>query len=126
RYVVEYREFSLFKDTKAFVEFVKKPDQFISPMAMLGAMRSGSSGQSTGMPRIPEGISIRVKGGEDKKKGTWGGVEDVAGVDPERIYRVEVITEVGAVKRRLTAIYDMQYARSQSKGKGAWLYYRED
>jgi type II secretory pathway component PulK len=126
RYVVEYREFTLFKDTKSFVEFVKKPDQFISPMAMLGAMRSGSNGQSTGMPRIPEGISIRVKGGEDKKKGSWGGVEDVAGVDPERIYRVEVITEVGAVKRRLTAIYDMQYARSQSKGKGAWLYYRED
>ena len=79
------------------------------------------------MPRIPEGMSIRVDGGKDKKSGNaFGGVKDVAGVDPERIYRVEVITEVGAVKRRLDAVYDMQYARSQSKGKGAWLYYRED
>ncbi len=129
RYVVEYRQMTLFKDVKDFVEFVKKPDQFTSPLAMLGASGSGSGsgGRNPNMPRIPEGMSIRVEGGKDKKSGNaFGGVKDVAGVDPERIYRVEVITEVGAVKRRLNAVYDMQYVRSQSKGKGAWLYYRED
>jgi len=125
RYVVEYRQMTLFKDVKDFVEFVKKPDQFISPLAMLGASGSGSGGRNPNMPRIPEGMSVRIESG--KKEGVeWGGVKDVAGVDPERIYRVEVITEVGAVKRRLNAVYDMQYTRSQSKGKGAWLYYRED
>ncbi len=124
RYVVEYRQMSLFKDVKEFAELVKKPDQFISPLAMLG---SGSDGErDPNLPRIPEGMSVRIEGGKNKKGESWGGIKDVAGVDPERIYRVEVITEVGAVKRRLTAIYDMQYARSQSKGKGAWLYYRED
>ncbi len=123
RYVVEYRQMALFKDAKEFAELVKKPDQFISPLAMLG----GSDGErDPNLPRIPEGMSVRIKGGKNKKGESWGGINDVAGVDPERIYRVEVITEVGAVKRRLTAIYDMQYARSQSKGKGAWLYYRED
>ena len=39
---------------------------------------------------------------------------------------VDRITEVGAVKKRLTTVYDMQYARSQSKGTGAWIFYRED
>jgi hypothetical protein len=37
-----------------------------------------------------------------------------------------VITDVGSVTKRLTATYDMQYARAQSQGKGAWLHIRED
>ena len=45
---------------------------------------------------------------------------------PERIYRIEIITTVGSVSKRLTAVYDIQYGRSQSQGKGAWLYVRED
>ena len=53
-------------------------------------------------------------------------MQDVATVAPERIYRIEIITTVGSVNKRLTAVYDIQYARSQSQGKGAWLYYRED
>jgi type II secretory pathway component PulK len=120
-YVVQSREFSLFKDLDAFKELVAAPDQFMSPLGMLG----GEAEKPQSLPRIPEGMEVRVNGGS-KEGETWGGLSDVATVSPENIYRIEVITEVGAVKKRLTAVYDMKYQRSQSQGQGAWLYLREE
>lgn len=121
-YVVESREFSLFKDKNAFKELVAQPDQFMSPLAALG----GDADQPQNLPRIPEGMEVRVNGGEGKDGERFGGISDVATVAPESVYRIEVITEVGAVKKRLTAVYDMKYKRSQSQGQGAWLYMREE
>lgn len=121
-YIVESREFSLFKDVEAFKELVAQPDQFMSPLAALG----GEADEAQNLPRIPEGMEIRINGG-DREDGTrFGGLSDVATVLPESVYRIEVITEVGAVKKRLTAVYDMKYQRSQSQGQGAWLYVREE
>ncbi len=120
-YVVESREFSLFKDMDAFKELVAAPDQFMSPLAMLGT----DAERPQSLPRIPEGIEVRVNGGT-KDGETWGGISDVATVSPESIYRIEVITEVGAVKKRLVAVYDMKFQRAQSQGQGAWLYMREE
>lgn len=122
-YVIEMREFSLFQDLKAFKELVEKPDQFISPLAALG----GDVEDNQNLPRIPEGIGVLVNPpqGQDSEDGS-GGLSEVATVKPERTYTIEVITEVGAVTKRLTATYDMQYSRSQTQGKGAWLYIRED
>jgi type II secretory pathway component PulK len=129
RYVVDSRTFSLFADMKAFKDFVEKPDQFMNPLAALGG--GGSAAQAlnrANLPRIPEGIQIRENSEEDKDTGEkFGGLNDIATVAPERVYRIEIIAEVGAVKKRLTAIYDMQFARSEGpKGTGAWLYIRED
>jgi type II secretory pathway component PulK len=123
RYVVDQRELALFADMKAFQELVEKPDKFLSPLAALGGASSPSAMRAN-MPKIPEGIKVRMKA--DEKDPTLGGVNDIATVAPERVYRVEIIAEAGAVKKRLTAVYDMQYARAQSKGTGAWIYYRED
>ncbi len=122
-YVVEVREFTLFQKLDDFKELVAKPDQFISPLAALG----GEVEDTQNLPRIPEGIGVHVNppGGKDSDEGS-GGLSEVATVKPERTYTIEVITEVGAVTKRLTATYDMQYARSQTQGKGAWLYIRED
>jgi len=121
-YVVEMREFSLFQDLKGFKELVEKPDQFISPLAALG----GDVEDNRNLPRIPEGIGVLVNPpNKDSDEGS-GGLSEVATVKPERTYTIEVITEVGAVTKRLTATYDMQYSRSQTQGKGAWLYIRED
>lgn len=120
-YLVESREFSLFKDLKAFKDMVAQPDQFMSPLAMMGT----DADKSQSLPRIPEGMEVRVDGG-NKDGETWGGLTDVSTVSPENIYRVEVITEVGAVKKRLSAVYDMKYQRAQSQGQGAWLYLREE
>ncbi len=120
-YVVESREFSLFKDLKAFKDLVAQPDQFMSPLAALG----GSAEEAQSLPRIPEGMEVRLNGGS-KDGDTWGGLQDVSTVTPETIYRVEVITEVGAVKKRLTAVYDLKFQRAQSQGQGAWLYLREE
>jgi type II secretory pathway component PulK len=122
KYVVEYRQFSLFKSIDDFRDFVDKPDQFLNPMML---MMQGGVGQRSNLPRIPEGIKIRSKAGA-KDGATWNGIEDVATVAPERVYRVEIITTVGAVRKRLTTVYDVAYPRSQTSGKGAWLYYRED
>lgn len=122
-YVVEIREFHLFEKLEDFKDLIAKPDEFISPLAMLG----GSVEDNQNLPRIPEGIEVRVNGRDASKDSNgFGGLKDVSTVKPERVYTVEIITEVGAVTKRLTATYDMQYARSQSQGKGAWLYIRED
>ncbi|MEZ4427947.1 MAG: type II secretion system protein GspK [Nannocystaceae bacterium] len=123
RYVVEIRTFSLFKDLEAFKEFVRKPDQFINPLA-LGATDAGE--RDPNLPKIPEGIDVRVEPSKPDSKDVWGGLSEIATVAPERVYRIEVIVEVGSVKKRVTAVYDMQFQRSQSTGKGAWLYFRED
>jgi len=122
-YVVEYRAFSLFKSLKDFKEFVGKPDAYMNPLALLQGEEATAT--NTQNLRIPEGIDVRVSPGTRKDGTRWGGLEEVATVAPERIYRVEIVTEVGAVRKTLTAVYDMQFPRSQSTGKGAWLYYRE-
>lgn len=128
RYIVDYRTLSLFSDLKSFKEFVAKPDQVANPLAALGGSGGAASAMNrANLPRIPEGMELIENSSEDEKTGVkQGGLNDVATIAPERIYRMEIIAEVGAVKKRLTAVYDMQYARQQSKGTGAWIYYRED
>lgn len=121
-FVVEAREMNLFEKLEDFKELVAKPDQFVNPLALLAGQ---DEEQTANLPKIPDGMEIRIKGGS-ANGATWGGIKDVATVEPERIYRVEIITTVGSVRKRLTAVYDITYARSQSAGNGAWLYYRED
>jgi hypothetical protein len=99
---------------------VAEPDQFVNPLAMLGG---DVEDNPQNLPAIPEGMGVHVKGAKD---GSYGGLDEVATVAPESVYRVEIITEVGAVKKRLNAVYDMKYTRSQSQGEGAWLYVREE
>ncbi len=126
RYIVESREFNLFKDLKAFQTAVEKPDQFLNPLLAMAGSSGSTSNEGLNLPRIPEGISVWQTGGSNKDGDEWGGLKDIATVAPERVYRVEIISSLGSVKKRMTAVYDMQYVRSQSQGKGAWLYYRED
>ncbi len=123
-FVIQSREFNLFKKLTDFKELVAKPDQFINPLTLLGN-DSDSDSYDANLPKVPDGMAVRVNGGK-RNGATWGGLKDVSTVEPERIYRIEIITTVGSVHKRLTAVYDIQYARSQSAGKGAWLYYRED
>ncbi len=135
RYIVDQRVLTLFADMKAFAEVAESPDKVAGPMAMLGQSGANSNAmRAAGMPKIPEGIKLRVEAGgeapkdgaEKKPEDVEGSVSDLATVAPERIYRIEIISEAGAVKKRLTAVYDMQFVRAQTKGTGAWIYYRED
>lgn len=120
-YVVDMREYNLFEKLDDFKDLVAKPDEFANPMMMFGTDPQAT----TQLPRIPEGIEVRVK--PPKTEGDdYGSLSEVAVVTPERIYRVEIITTVGAVNKRMIAVYDMQYARAQSQGKGAWMHLRED
>ncbi len=123
-FVAQNREWNLFKDLKTFDDMVSKPEDFVAP-TLFG--EEADSEDAALLPKVPTGIDIRTDGGTNRETGdTWKGLRDVATVDPERVYRVEVTTQVGAVRKRATAIYDMQYARSNSSGKGAWLYFREE
>lgn len=123
-FVVDSRQFSLFDKLDDFKALVGKPDQAANPFAMFGD--SSSEELSSALPKIPDPIEVRVGGGTNKQGDKWGGLKDIASVEPERIYRLEIITTVGSVRKRLTAIYDIKYARSQAAGEGAWLYFRED
>ena len=123
-WVIEQREFSLFRDLEDFKERIAKPDQAFNPMLMMQL----DATEQRSLPRIPEGIDVWMQGKADPKDKSnhVRGLDDVAVVAPERVYRIEVITTVGAVKKRLDAVYDIQYPRSQSQGQGAWLYLREE
>ncbi len=121
-YVVDMREFNLFEKLDDFKQLVAKPDEYINPMLALGTTATGQGQQ---LPRVPEGIEVRINPPKNEED-AYGALKEVATVAAERIYRVEIITTVNAVNKRLSAVYDMQYARSQSQGKGAWLYVRED
>lgn len=120
-YVVEFRTFALFSELKDFKTFVGQPDAAMNPLTALG----GDVEEQQNLPLIPDGMEVRVNAGE-KDGETWGGLKDIATIAPETVYRVEIITEVGEVKKRMNAVYDMQYQRAQSQGKGAWLYVREE
>ena len=135
-WVLEQREFSLFSKLDDFKEMIAKPDDFISPLAMLT-----DADEPQNLPQIPEGIEVRVNSGKNEESGDeWGGLADLATVAPENVYRVEVITEFGAVSKRLVAVYDMNYVRANvptnqstpsgapmpAQTKGAWLYIREE
>ncbi len=125
-FVADSRAFSLFERLDDFKELVGKPDQIANPFALLGDGNEDPDAATT-LKKIPDPIKVRVKGGERKDTGDkWGGLQDIASVEPERIYRIEIITTVGSVRKRLSAVYDIQYSRSQTAGEGAWLYYRED
>ena len=124
-YVIEYREFNLFEKLEDFQKLVEKPDQFATPLTMFG----GEVEDDGLARRIPNGILVWLKGknGDDGER--VNGIDEVATVKPETVYRVEIITQVGDVTKRMTGVYDMQYTRSFSQGqtkKGAWLHIRED
>lgn len=135
-WVLEQREFSLFSKLEDFKEMIAKPDDFISPLAMLT-----DADDPQNLPLIPEGIEVRVNHGKNEDGDEWGGLEDLATVAPETVYRVEVITEFGAVQKRFVGVYDMNYVRANAptnqqstpsgapmpqQTKGAWLYLREE
>lgn len=124
-FVASNREWNLFKDLKTFDDMVSKPEDYVAP-TLFGDDEQSAEDQSL-LPKVPTGIDIRTDGGRNPDTGDeWKGLKDIATVDPERVYRVEVTTQVGAVRKRVSAVYDMQYARSTSSGKGAWVYYREE
>ncbi|MBL4687779.1 MAG: general secretion pathway protein GspK [Nannocystaceae bacterium] len=120
-WLMEQREYSLFSKLEDFKTMIAEPDQFLSPLAALSSVE-----QPQNLPRVPQGIEVRVKGGDREDGSRWGGLEDLATVAPETMYRVEVITEFGAVAKRVVGVYDMAYSRANSQGKGAWLYIREE
>lgn len=121
-FVVEQRMFNLFDKLDDVKKLVAKPDQYVNPITLFG---DEAEQDTANLPKVPDGMEVRVNEG-CRDDSCWGGLREVATVEPERTYRVEVTTQVGSARKRLTGVYDLQYTRSQSQGKGAWLYYREE
>jgi len=120
-FVVMARAFSLYDKLDEVKTLVGKPDTFLPPAFLRVAYES----QDPAARRVPDGMEVRVNEG-CRDESCWGGMRELATVEPERIYRIEVTANVGAARKRLVAVYDMQAPRANSPGKGAWLYYREE
>ncbi len=120
-FVVEARQFNLFEKLTDLKSIVGKPDQYMMPAFLTG----GDDAEQQTNSFIPDGVEVRVNEG-CRNDSCWGGLREVATVEPERYYRIEIITDVGAARTRVDAVYDMQYGRSNSSGKGAWLFFREE
>lgn len=129
-FLVQYRDFNLFESLDQVKEIVEDPSRFMGiTRGMLGSKSSGmgdDDDDSVNLPVPPDGLKIFIKEKGMDSKEPQPGLEGVATVAPERIYTIEVLTTVGNVTKRFTAVYDMQYPRSQSSGKGVWLHVRED
>lgn len=123
-FVYQNRQWSLFKELEDFDKMVSKPEDY---MASVPFGDDEDQQDPSSLPLVPTGIEIRTDSGKNQQTGDeYKGLKDIANVDNERVYRVEITTVVGAVRKRVVAVYDMEYARSQSSGKGAWLYFREE
>lgn len=142
-FIVQNREMNLFRDIQSFVDMVANPRAKASPLAMMNAAnREEVDRQLQELNQtLPEPIQLNFqqkpkrgqrRGAKPKKPegldtdGTRVMVGDIATVDPERTYRVEITTTVGAVRKRLTAVYGMEYVRTRTRGKGAWLHVRAE
>lgn len=119
-FVVEARAFNLFEKLTDLKTLVGKPDQYMMPAFLMG-----DDADEQVNPFVPDGLEVRVNEG-CRNDSCWGGLREVATVEPERYYRLEITTDVGAARTRVDAVYDMQYGRSNSAGKGAWLFFREE
>ena len=124
-FVAQNREWNLFAKLEDFDNMVSKPEEFLAP-TLFGD--PDENADPSLLPKVPTGIEIFTKPWTNPETGQKSEktLTDVATVDNERVYRVEVTTQVGAVRKRVTAVYDMEFARNQSSGKGAWLYFREE
>lgn len=146
-FIVQNREMNLFRDLKSFVDMVANPRAQASPFAMMNAANNEDMDDQLRQlnQQLPEPILLNFtppkKG--SKRRGqrrpaepspsegldsdtTTLSVGDVATVDPERTYRVEITTEVGSVRKKMTAVYGMEYVRTRTRGKGAWLHLRAE
>ena len=125
--VAESRGMSVtFDDLNAFAEFVKSPDGAMDALLAggdsdnpLAAAESAAAAAAAQNLEAVEGVEL------DAKK-----LAQVAKAGPRRTYRVEVTSEVGRLKRHLTAIWDTQVQnqnmRDPAYARGSWVFWREE
>jgi len=123
-FLVQYREFNLFEDLIQVRDIVLDPSAYMG-MSM-GLLGEETSDDMSTLTAPPDGLDVWIRDASTEPAHQHAGLRGVSTVQPERIYTIEVVTTVGNVNKRLTAVYDMQYPRSQSSGKGVWMHIRED
>lgn len=104
-----------FDDLNAFADFVKNPDGALTDML-----------QSRGLPTDQQQGLQQIQGVElDKAK-----LQQIAYAGPRRIYRIESEARIGAVTKRITAVWDIEVVPQNSRnpqlaGKGAYVFWKE-
>ena len=111
-----------FTSLDEFAQLVKEPS---GGLESLLASTANAEPQAQADAINAAGQLERVQGVElDSKK-----LAQIAKVGPRRIYRVEVVSEIGQSSRRLVAIWDTQVQnqnnRDPANATGAWVYWRE-
>lgn len=132
RYVVHIRTFfGGFKDVQAFKQAVDEPRKlavqaFSMGMQALGSSSESGSESSAGQAQyeqaLPHVNGVNLKLDSLTEAVTVGG--------PRRIWRIVASAEVGRIKKKISAIWDMKLIsmnRTQtSAGPGGFLYWREE
>jgi len=136
RYVVHLRDyFGGFKDEESFVRAIIDPMDVTLTAYKQGfgqiSAGTGSSSSTTSTPpknvssyqqSLPPVIGVPVKKKPLKEAIVAGG--------PRRIYEIRATSEVGHIKKKITAVWDMKLipmSRTQAQaGPGGFLYWREE
>lgn len=124
-FMAQYREFNLFESLEQVKTIAGDPSSYMN-MSRGFFGNNDDDDDVANLPVTPDGLNVWLLEKSPDTNHPHTGLQGVATVQPERIYTIEVLTTVGNVTKRLTAVYDMQYPRSQSSGKGVWLHVRED
>jgi type II secretory pathway component PulK len=119
RYVVQIREMmGGFTDIKTFSQAVENPLAQLGSASALDAVTGGSSlEKTTGLPPVL-GVKLNNKLSEAVVVG-----------GSRRIWRITASAEVGKVKKKISAVWDMKLVSRQAgqySGPGGYLYWREE
>ncbi len=121
RYVTHIRDFFAgFADEKAFIRAVEMPMKEAMQSFSFANQMIGGGQQET--PALPGVTGVKLKHNTLKDAIVVGGAR--------RIWRLTATANVGRIKKKIKAIWDMKYISMQRKrhnmGPGGFLYWREE
>ena len=140
RYVVHLRDyFGGFKDAETFARAIADPmDVTLTAYKQgIGGLSTGTTGTSSSSTTSTSTAPTNVKAYESSLPGVIGVpikkkplMEAIVAGGPRRIYEIRSTAEVGHIKKKITAIWDMKLipmSRTQAQaGPGGYLYWREE
>ena len=120
RYVVHIRDYYAgFQDLKSFTRAVEDP--LGEAGSLFAAIVDADSGGAE-PPALPPAQGVKLKQSTLSKAIIVGG--------PRRIWRITASSEVGRIKKKINAVWDMSHVSMQAKrvnmGPGGFLYWREE
>lgn len=123
RYVVHIREFyGGYSDFKTFVKVIEQPAKAVVPTYNPGDGQFRDEDTPVMQKHFPIAQGIKINQKTLKEAVVVGG--------PRRIWKIKATSEVGRIKKAITAIWDAKFVSTQSRrhnmGPGGFMYWREE